>query len=400
MSLNSTPSAERVHIGFFGRRNVGKSSLVNAVTGQEMSIVSKTLGTTTDPVQKSMELLPLGPVVIIDTPGFDDVGELGEKRVQRAERIIARTDVAVLVADCTAGLTAPEQELLELFRKKKIPHVIAWNKCDLCPDAAGAAAGIRVSAKTGEGIHALKETIARIGKAQEKVRPIASDLVPEGGVAVLVIPIDASAPKGRIILPQQQVIRDLLDAGRQAVCTRETELASALAALAEAPALVITDSQAFRTVAEILPESVPLTSFSILMARYKGTLAEQIRGIEAIGQLADGDRVLIAEGCTHHRTCEDIGTVKIPAMLKKRTGRELRLEFTSGTEYPEDLTPYKLVIHCGGCMLNEREMQYRMKCTLDQGVPFTNYGITIAHTQGILRRSLEVFPALLSALDA
>ena len=401
MSLNNTPSAERTHIAFFGRRNAGKSSVVNAVTGQSLAIVSDVKGTTTDPVQKSMELLPMGPVLIIDTPGIDDEGELGRQRVRKTRHVLNRADVAVLVVDATEGLRAADSDLMRLFAAKKIPFIVAWNKCDL-PDATSAPEGaLRVSAKTGEGINALKERIAHLSRdgAQEEKRLVA-DLIQPKDPVVLVTPIDKAAPKGRLILPQQQVIRDLLEAGAIPVVARETELPDALAALGRAPSLVITDSQVFRQADAAVPREIPLTSFSILLARYKGFLDAAVRGVATIDALQNGDRVLICEGCTHHRQCEDIGTVKIPAWLKQHTSKSLELAFTSGTEFPDDVSPYRLVIHCGGCMLNEREMQYRMRCALDQGVPFTNYGITIAHLQGILRRSLQIFPDLLALLDA
>ena len=390
--LNDTPSANRLHIGFFGRRNAGKSSLVNAVTGQEMSIVSPTLGTTTDPVSKSMELLPLGPVVILDTPGFDDEGGLGEERVRRARRVLNRADLAVLVVDASAGYADCDRALLALFREKEIPFLVALNKSDL----AGAIAATQpyelgVSALTGAGVDALKERLAHL-KPQESGRRLLADLVRPLDLVVLVVPIDESAPKGRLILPQQQALRDLLDAGAIAVTVRPSELAEALARLGRPPALVVTDSQAFREVAAIVPTEIPLTSFSILMARYKGYLTTALAGVQAIDSLRDGDRVLMAEGCTHHRQCNDIGTVKIPRWLKAHTGRNLRIETSSGLGFPDDLSPYALVIHCGGCMLNEREVRYRMKCALDQGVPFTNYGITIARMTGILDRAIAPIP--------
>ncbi len=422
MGLNDTPSSERMHIGFFGLRNAGKSSLVNAVTGQEMAIVSEVQGTTTDPVYKSMELLPMGPVVIIDTPGIDDTGELGEMRVRKTRQILNRTDVAVLVTDATRGLAKKEQELLSLFREKRIPYVIARNKYDLvagsasasdadaimtetgCKDAdcsACAPSAINgidatvcsVSALTGDGIHELKEIIAHIGSSNEsEAKRLAADLVNPLDVVVLVVPIDESAPKGRLILPQQQVIRDLLEAGAVSVVVRETELRDAFARLVAPPALVITDSQAFKVVAKDTPETVPLTSFSILMARYKGFLDAAVRGAKSIDALKPGDRVLISEGCTHHRQCQDIGTVKLPRLLRKHLGFDVEFDTSSGREFPEDLSPYRLVIHCGACMLNQREVLYRMKCAEDQGVPFTNYGISIAHMRGILARSIAMLP--------
>ena len=398
MSMNSTPSANRVHIAFFGCRNAGKSSVVNAVTGQQLAIVSEIKGTTTDPVTKSMELLPLGPVVIIDTPGIDDEGELGQLRVQRTRRVLNRTDIAVLVVDATAGRRGADDELLRLFAEKQIPHIVVYNKADLCRVAPEADA-MAVSALTGAGIHELKERIASLAQTEGEEKRLVGDLVKPGDFVVLVTPIDKAAPKGRLILPQQQTIRDLLEAGATSVVVRETELKATLADLGRQPALVITDSQVFARANADTPTEIPLTSFSILMARYKGFLEAAVHGVAVIDRLRDGDRVLISEGCTHHRQCEDIGTVKIPNWLKKYTGKALNLEFTSGTEFPEDVSDCRLVIHCGGCMLNEREMQYRMKCTLDQGVPFTNYGITIAFMQGILPRSLQIFPDLLRELE-
>lgn len=385
MSLNATPAANRLHIAFFGCRNAGKSSLVNAVTGQELAVVSEIKGTTTDPVTKTMELLPLGPVVIIDTPGFDDEGLLGEKRILKTRQILNKTDIAVLVVDGTVGLRAHDRTLLSLFAEKQIPYVIAANKSDLAGVTIENA--LPVSAKTGENIWQLKEKLAAAVPVSEP-KPIAADLIPPGALAVLVTPIDESAPRGRMILPQQQILRDLLDHGDLALVTKETELSSALESLRKTPALVITDSQAFRQVAQIVPADVPLTSFSILMARWKGFLDTALAGIRAIDGLKDGDTVLIAEGCTHHRQCNDIGTVKIPRWLKAHTGKALHIRTCSGTAFPEDLSGIALVIHCGGCMRTEREMRYRMKCALDQGVPFTNYGTLIAHTAGILDRSI------------
>ena len=391
MGMNDTPSGERVHIGFFGRRNAGKSSLVNAVTGQDLAVVSDTRGTTTDPVRKAMELLPMGPVLIIDTPGFDDEGTLGELRVRKTRQILNKTDVAVLVADVQEGLKICDQELLELFRAKGIPYLIAWNKSDLLKEIPEAGEQeIYVSAQEQFQIWELKEKIARLGQASAEQKVLVRDLLKPGDVVVLVIPIDTAAPKGRLILPQQQVIRDVLEAGASALCVRNTELTETLQALKEPPALVITDSQVFEEVGAKVPEHILLTSFSILMARYKGFLEEAVHGVEAVAKLQDGDRVLIAEGCTHHRQCDDIGSVKIPRWLRNYTGREVEIVTCSGTEFPEDLSPYAMVIHCGGCMLNEREVRYRMKCAQDQGVPFTNYGIAIAEMQGILRRSIKV----------
>ena len=398
MSLNETPSAQRTHIGFFGCRNAGKSSLVNAVTGQALSIVSDVRGTTTDPVRTAMELLPLGPVVVIDTPGLDDEGALGALRVQRAEDALNQSDVAVLVVDACLGIRPQDAALLARLRERAIPHLIAWNKADLpgaLPPAEGA---LPVSALTGAGVHTFKEALARIAPAKAE-RRLAGDLVPPGKVAVLVCPMDESAPKGRIILPQQQTIRDLLDVGAMPLVCRETELAAALARLAEPPALVITDSQAFSVVNAIVPKEVPLTSFSILMARYKGFLSTAVAGVGAVRRLRDGDRVLMAEGCTHHRQCNDIGTVKIPSWLRAHTGKSLEIETCSGREFPEDLSPYRLVIHCGGCMLTETVVQHRMHTALAQGVPFTNYGTVIAAITGALERSLSLFPELRAASE-
>lgn len=400
MGLNDTPSGERVHIGFFGRRNAGKSSVVNAVTGQALAVVSDTKGTTTDPVSKAMELLPLGPVLVTDTPGFDDEGALGELRVQKTRQVLGSTDVAVLVADAAEGLTEDDRQLLELFRERGLPHLVVWNKCDLLDVIPPCGEDeIYVSATEKTNITQLKERIARLGKQGGEQSPLVGDLVRPGDLVVLVIPIDSAAPKGRLILPQQQVLRDLLDHGAAGVCVRETELPGLLERLGTAPAMVITDSQVFARVSADVPQEIPLTSFSILMARYKGLLDEAVRGVAAIERLRDGDRVLIAEGCTHHRQCDDIGTVKIPRWLKQYTGKRLELETCSGREFPEDLSRFSLVIHCGGCMLNEREVRTRMKRASARGVPITNYGITIAYMQGILRRCVGIFPHLLAELE-
>ncbi len=400
MSLNDTPTGDRVHIGFFGRRNAGKSSIVNAVTGQELSVVSETRGTTTDPVSKAMELLPMGPVTIIDTPGFDDEGTLGEKRVQRTRQVLNRTDVAVLVVDGRAGLQECDRQLIELFRQKNIPYVVVWNKSDLLgPDAVCPPDALRVSARTGENIFALKEKIAHLGNAEDQKLQLVGDLIAPGQLAVLVIPIDKAAPKGRLILPQQQVLRDVLDADGEAICVKEDRLTETFKKLREKPAVVITDSQVFDTVAEQVPQEIPLTSFSILMARKKGLLEEAVRGAAAIDGLEDGDTVLISEGCTHHRQCDDIGTVKIPRWMRNYTGKQLNIATSTGKSFPEDLHEYKLVIHCGGCMLSEREVRYRIKCAQDQNIPITNYGIAIAYMKGILRRSIAMFPKLLAELE-
>ena len=386
MGLNDTPSANRLHIGFFGCRNAGKSSLVNAVTGQELAVVSDVKGTTTDPVTKAMELLPLGPVLIIDTPGIDDEGNLGEKRIEKTRQILGKTDIAVLVVDGVKGLCPADRELIDIFKEKNIPHIIAYNKCDMSkPNAED---GIPVSAKTGENINELKEKIAAL-RPNVSERRIIGDLIEKGDTIVLVTPIDESAPKGRLILPQQQTIRDILDSGAIAIVTKETELEMTLAALKDKPKMVVTDSQVFGIVKEIIPPDMPLVSFSILMARYKGFLETAVKGIKAIDTLSDGDTVLIAEGCTHHRQCNDIGTVKIPNWLLKHTGKTLNFKTVSGNDFPQDLSGISLIIHCGGCMLNEREIESRRKRAEELGVPFTNYGTVIAHINGILERSFN-----------
>ena len=394
MGLQDTPSAERVQIGFFGCRNAGKSSLVNAVTNQEMAVVSPVKGTTTDPVTKAMELLPLGPVLIIDTPGIDDEGGLGAQRVKRTKQILNRIDCAVLGVDSVAGKTKADEELLSLFQGKRIPFLVAYNKSDLQMPVLSKENEVAVSALEKTGIEELKERIAALGKENQKERMLVRDLVKAEDLVVLVTPIDSSAPKGRLILPQQQTIRDLLEADAIPVVTKENTLKTTLESLGKKPAMVITDSQAFAQVSKDTPLDIPLTSFSILMARYKGFLEGAVQGVAAIETLQDGDKVLICEGCTHHRQCEDIGTVKIPRWLRQHTGKELELVYTSGKDFPEDLSPYRLVIHCGGCMLNEREVAYRQKCAADAGIPFTNYGIAIAYMTGILKRSIEIFPKL------
>lgn len=400
MGLNDLVSAERVHIGFFGLRNAGKSSVVNAVTGQSLSLVSDVKGTTTDPVNKAMELLPIGPVVIIDTPGIDDEGELGLMRVKRAKQILNKTDVAVLVVDATRGISAEDNELLELFKSKDIPFVVVYNKSDLIDKTDSVSENeIYVSAKDNVNINELKELIAKVSKrGQGSERRIVGDIISPGDVVVLVTPIDSAAPKGRLILPQQQTIRDIIDSAATAMVCRETELEATLASLKNPPKLVITDSQAFGVVNKITPPEILLTSFSILFARYKGDLAEAVRGAAHLDKLCDGDKVLISEGCTHHRQCGDIGTVKLPAWIKKHVGCDIEFDFTSGGEFPEDLSPYSLVIHCGGCMLTEREMKYRIRHALDSNLPITNYGITIAHVHGILHRSLSPFPEIQNVL--
>ena len=393
MSLNATPSGERVHIGFFGRRNAGKSSVVNAVTNQQISVVSDVKGTTTDPVTKAMELLPLGPVMIVDTPGFDDEGALGEQRVLRTKQVLNRVDIAVLVVDATAGKIEADNQLCQIFRQKNIPYIIAYNKRDLVPDTEFED-GIAVSALENTNIDLLKETIARLSKSDKPEIPICRDLVNAGDLTVLVVPVDSAAPKGRLILPQQQTIRDLIDAGAVAVVARDSELKLTLEKLGKKPSIVITDSQVFGKVKDIVPQDIRLTSFSILMARHKGFLETAVKGAAAIENLRNGDRVLISEGCTHHRQCEDIGTVKLPRWLSSYTKKDIKIETSSGKGFPDDLSPYSLIIHCGGCTLNEREVQYRRSFAEDSGVPFTNYGTAIAYMQGILPRTLSVFPQL------
>ncbi|MBQ9247823.1 MAG: [Ruminococcus sp.] len=390
MSLNTTVSALRPHIAFFGRRNAGKSSVVNAVTNQKLSVVSDTLGTTTDPVQKAMELLPLGPVVIIDTPGFDDEGALGEMRVARTREVLRKTDIAVLVVDGTVGLTGADEALLKELQNRRLPYIVVYNKSDLTTNTPPLQPHeIAVSALTGEGIGELKERLARLIKADNHEKPIVADLVKEGDAVILVIPIDESAPKGRIILPQQQVLRELLDHHCTVLCCQDTELKATLAKLSDKPALVITDSQAFKKVAADTPDDIPMTSFSILFARYKGNLDGLIRGANALKSLQNGDRVLISEGCTHHRQCGDIGTVKLPKWLKDYTNADLSCDFTQGGTFPDDLSSYKVIIHCGGCMLNEKEMQNRQRIAKSAGVPMVNYGIAIAAMNGILDRALQ-----------
>ena len=410
MSMNQTPMSERVHIGFFGKRNAGKSSVMNAVTGQDIAVVSDVMGTTTDPVYKSMELLPLGPVVMMDTPGIDDEGELGALRVRKSYQVLNKTDVAVLVIDGTAGISPEDEALLERIRRKKIPYLVVMNKIDLTAEEKGRqireklglseSRFVPVSASDGSGIRELKEKIAAAARVEEPEKYIVRDLVSPSDFVILVVPIDKAAPKGRLILPQQQTIRDLLDGNAVSVVVKETELGQTLGQLGKKPALVITDSQAFGQVSRDVPEDILLTSFSILFARYKGNLESAVKGVTALDRLEDGDTILISEGCTHHRQCDDIGTVKIPKWIREYTGKEIRIETTSGTEFPDELGKYRLIVHCGGCMLNEREMKYRLSCAQDQGVPMTNYGILIAYVKGILKRSVEVFPEIESLLDA
>lgn len=395
-NMNQTPSANRTHIGIFGKRNAGKSSLINAITGQNYAIVSDVLGTTTDPVLKSMELLPLGPVVIIDTPGLDDEGELGALRIQKAYQILNKTDIAVLVIDASFGVTKEDSEILKRIHEKEIPCVIVVNKSDICPNCnledlplPDSDSAILVSSKTGEHIHELKELLAQQASQDTIQKSIVADLLNPLDFVVLVVPIDSAAPKGRLILPQQQTIRDILEAKASAIVVQETELAATLTSLGKKPKMVITDSQVFKKVSAVTPDDILLTSFSILFARYKGNLKTLVDGASALDSLKNGDCILISEGCTHHRQCDDIGTVKLPNWIRNYTKKEIEFEFTSGTEFPLDLSSYKMIVHCGGCMLNEREMKYRLKCAEDAKIPITNYGTCIAYINGILNRSLE-----------
>lgn len=409
MSMNQTPMSERVHIGFFGKRNAGKSSVMNAVTGQDIAVVSEVKGTTTDPVYKSMELLPLGPVVMMDTPGIDDEGDLGDLRVRKSYQVLNKTDAAVLVIDGTEGSSPEDEALLERIRRKKIPYLVVMNKKDLSTGEAEQRLKkqlnlsdeqfISVSASDGSGIWELKEKIAAAASPEEEEKYIVRDLVSPSDFVVLVVPVDKAAPKGRLILPQQQTIRDLLDGDAVSVVVKDDELKQTLEQMGKKPKLVITDSQAFARVSADTPEDILLTSFSILFARYKGNLEAAVSGVTALDLLKDGDTILISEGCTHHRQCDDIGTVKIPRWIREYTGKELRFETSSGTEFPDDLGRYSLIVHCGGCMLNEREMKYRLSCAQDQNIPMTNYGILIAYVKGILRRSVEVFPEIAELLD-
>lgn len=407
MGMNQTPASERVHISFFGKRNAGKSSVINAVTGQNLAIVSDIKGTTTDPVYKTMELLPLGPVMVIDTPGIDDEGELGALRVKRSYQVLNKTDIAVLIIDGTLGRTTEEEALVRRFQEKGIPYLIVYNKLDLMPEnkqeeLAASAREIWVSASNHTNIYALKEKIAALKPEDTHKYPIIADLINPLDLVILVVPIDKAAPKGRLILPQQQTIRDILERGALSLVVRDTELKETLEhfrAQGILPRLVVTDSQAFPRVSGDTPEDIALTSFSILFARYKGDLASSIQGVAALNSIQNGDKVLIAEGCTHHRQCDDIGTCKIPKLIQEYTGKRPEFSFTSGTEFPDDVTSYKMVVHCGGCMLNEREMKYRIACCKDQNVPITNYGILIAQITGILKRSLEPFPEILKLLS-
>lgn len=424
MALNQTPSGERVHIAFFGRRNAGKSSLMNAVTGQELAVVSEVKGTTTDPVSKTMELLPLGPVMVIDTPGIDDEGELGSLRVRKSRQVLNKTDIAVLVVDGTVGETKEDKDLLALFHEKQVPYLVVYHKADLLPETGAGRSSERnkekseqalagkvleeksenghpvlyVSSKTGLGIEDLKNSLAAMKPFKEE-KDLLEGLVRPGDLVVLVTPIDKAAPKGRLILPQQQTIRALLDHGCVSLAVRETELEQMLKKIGQKPALVITDSQAFSMVSSIVPKDIPLTSFSILFARYKGDLRQAVAGVKALERIQDGDKILISEGCTHHRQCNDIGTVKLPGWIRSYTGREPEFVYTSGTGFQEDLKAFRVIVHCGACMLNEREMKYRLACARDQGVDITNYGIVIAHIHGILKRSLGPFPDIEALLE-
>ena len=407
MSLNATPSSERVHIGIFGKRNAGKSSLINAITGQNLAIVSEAKGTTTDPVYKAMELLPLGPVMIIDTPGIDDEGVLGNLRIQKAYQVLNKTDIALVIIDAAVGPSAEDLRLIKRINAKKIPLLIVINKCETINEDKKTAYQallpngklLFVSAEQKLNIFELKEAIAQTVPADENKAQIVADLLTPSDFVVLVVPIDSAAPKGRLILPQQQTIRDILEADAVAIVVKENELDNTLQNLGKRPKLVITDSQVFKKVAAETPADILLTSFSILFARYKGNLQTAVQGVTALDSLEDGDKILIGEGCTHHRQCDDIGTVKLPRWIKEYTGKNPEFIFTSGTEFPLDLSPYKMIIHCGACMLNEREMQYRIKCAADQNIPFSNYGITIAYINGILKRTVEPFPQIYKLLD-
>lgn len=407
MSLNATPSSERVHIGIFGKRNAGKSSLINAITGQNLAIVSEAKGTTTDPVYKAMELLPMGPVMIIDTPGIDDEGVLGNLRIQKAYQVLNKTDIALVIIDAAVGPSAEDLRLIKRINAKKIPLLIVINKCETINEDKKTAYQallsngklLFVSAEQKLNIFELKEAIAQTVPADENKAQIVADLLSPSDFVVLVVPIDSAAPKGRLILPQQQTIRDILEADAAAIVVKENELTNTLQNLGKRPKLVITDSQVFKKVAAETPADILLTSFSILFARYKGNLQTYVQGVTALESLEDGDKILIGEGCTHHRQCDDIGTVKLPRWIKEYTGKNPEFIFTSGTEFPLDLSPYKMIIHCGACMLNEREMQYRIKCAADQNIPFTNYGITIAYINGILKRTVEPFPQIYKLLD-
>ena len=407
MSLNATPSSERVHIGIFGKRNAGKSSLINAITGQNLAIVSETKGTTTDPVYKAMELLPLGPVMIIDTPGIDDEGVLGSLRIQKAYQVLNKTDIALVIIDAAVGPSAEDLQLIEHINNKKVTLLVVINKCETIDDTKKNIyislltrnKPLFVSAKQRLNISELKEAITQAAPNDDNKSHIVADLLSPSDFVLLVVPIDSAAPKGRLILPQQQTIRDILEADASAIVVKENELANTLQHLGKRPKLVITDSQVFKKVAAETPADILLTSFSILFARYKGNLLTAVQGVTALESLEAGDKILVGEGCTHHRQCDDIGTVKLPRWIKEYTGKNPEFIFTSGTEFPLDLSPYKMIIHCGACMLNEREMQYRIKCAADQNIPFTNYGITIAYINGILKRTVEPFPQIYKLLD-
>ena len=412
-SLNATPAGERVHIGLFGKRNAGKSSLINALTGQKLAVVADVPGTTTDPVLKAMELLPLGPVLMMDTAGIDDSGELGQLRVQKSLQVLNKTDIAILVIDSTAGITDEDLKMLQRIQDKELSCVVVFTKADVeeknetqgnaapdtkCNAIPSSIPHISVSSTTGKHIRELKELLAHLVPQKKAPFPICADLLKPEDQVLLVTPIDSAAPKGRLILPQQQTIRDIIDSDAVAVITKENHVGSALKNMKRPPAMVITDSQAFGKVNQAVPQEIKLTSFSILMARHKGNLEQAVLGVAALKQLQDGDSILISEGCTHHRQCGDIGTEKLPKWIQDFTGKHFNFSWTSGTEFPVDLSPYRLIIHCGGCMLNEREMQYRYRCAADQNVPMTNYGLCIAYTHGILKRSLSVFPDLAEKL--
>jgi len=407
MGLNSTPSSERVHIGIFGKRNAGKSSVINAITNQSLAIVSDIKGTTTDPVSKAMELLPLGPVMIIDTPGLDDVGELGKMRIQKSYQVLNKSDIGILVVDGTLGQTDEDKALINKFKEKNIPYIVVMNKLDLVRKQQNIDENeinsnpntIWVSSTTKENIYELKEMIAKQSPTDEPKFKIVGDLLNPSDFVVLVVPIDKAAPKGRLILPQQQTIRDILEANANAIVVKENELKNTLKNLGKKPKLVITDSQVFSKVSADTPKDILLTSFSILFARYKGDLKETVKGVKTLEDLKDNDTILISEGCTHHRQCDDIGTVKIPKWITKYTNKKINFEFSTGREFPYDLSKYKMIVHCGGCTLNEREMKYRVKCAQDQNIPFTNYGILIAYTQGILKRTLEPFSDISCLLE-
>lgn len=396
MGLNETPAANRIHIAFFGKRNAGKSSILNAISNQNLAIVSDTKGTTTDPVYKAMELLPLGPVMLIDTPGIDDEGALGELRIKKTQQVLNKTDIAVLIMDGREGKSAEDETLIQLFQRKEIPYLLVYNKCDLFDYKNSEEYSISVSAKTGAQINALKEIIAkRITTEDPKLR-LVGDILKPCDYAMLVVPIDKAAPKGRLILPQQQTIRDILEANAVSIVVKETAFAETIKNIGLKPKIVITDSQVFHKIHAETPEDIFLTSFSILMARYKGVLKTAVNGAKTLDMLKDGDKILISEGCTHHRQCDDIGTVKLPRWIKNYTKKDFEFQFTSGTEFPENLSSYQLVVHCGGCMVNDREMKYRQKFTVESNIPFTNYGILIAYMQGILQRSISMFPEFLA----